>query len=82
MMNFECVFYGMRVLFFGFFIVVIFLWLIYKVMVIDDIDFVILWFSIGISIFSVLFIVFIIMLYIINKIKKENIIDVFCDDMV
>lgn len=50
-------------------------------MVTDDIDFVIPWFSIGISIFSVLFIVFITMLYTINKIKKENIIDALRDDM-
>ena len=53
----------------------------HKVMVTDDIDFVIPWFSIGISIFSVLFIVFITMLYTINKIKKENIIDALRDDM-
>ncbi len=71
MMNFECAFYGMRALFFGLPIAVISSWLIHKVMVTDDIDFVIPWFSIGISIFSVLFIVFITMLYTINKIKKK-----------
>lgn len=81
MMNFECAFYGMRALFFGLPIAVISSWLIHKVMVTDDIDFVIPWFSIGISIFSVLFIVFITMLYTINKIKKENIIDALRDDM-
>lgn len=39
------------------------------------------WASIGISVFGVLFIVFITMLYTISKIKKENIIDVLRDDL-
>lgn len=81
MMNFECVFYGMRALLFGLPIAVISSWLIHKGMVTDDINFTFPWVSIGISVFGVLFIVFITMLYTINKIKKENIIDALRDEM-
>jgi putative ABC transport system permease protein len=81
MMNFECAFYGMRALLFGLPIAIISSWLIHKGMVTDDIVYVLPWASIGISVFGVLFIVFITMLYTINKIKKENIIDALRDDM-
>ncbi|WP_053956370.1 ABC transporter permease [Inediibacterium massiliense] len=83
MMNFECAFYGMRALLFGLPIAVISSWLIYKGMVVGgaDIGFIFPWDSIGISVFSVLFVVFITMLYAISKIKKENIIDALRDDM-
>jgi putative ABC transport system permease protein len=84
MMNVECAFYGMRTLLFGLPIAVISSWLIYKGMVVggaDNIGFVFPWGSIGISVFSVLFIVFVTMLYAISKIKKENIIDALRDDM-
>ncbi len=62
----------------------LFSWLVYKGISeggADDINFVIPWAGIGISIFSVLFIVFITMLYATSKIKKENIIDALRDDM-
>ncbi|WP_019910907.1 ABC transporter permease [Paenibacillus sp. HW567] len=84
MMNFECAFYGMRALLYGLPIAVISSWLIYKGMSgggADNIGFVFPWGSIGISVFSVLFIVFVTMLYAISKIKKENIIDALRDDM-
>ncbi|GAA0703399.1 FtsX-like permease family protein [Paraclostridium ghonii] len=84
MMNFECAFYGMRSLIFGLPIATISSWLIYKFMSdggADNIHFVLPWGSIGISIFSVLFLVFITMLYAISKIKKENIIDALRDEM-
>lgn len=84
MMNFECVFYGMRALLFGLPIAAISSWLIYKGIFdggADNIDFVFPWGSMAISVFSVLFIVFITMLYSISKIKKENIIDALRDDM-
>ncbi|MCY6370667.1 ABC transporter permease [Clostridium ganghwense] len=84
MMNFECAFYGMKALLFGLPIAIISSWLIYKGMVsggADDIDFVLPWGSIGISVFSVFLVVFITMLYAISKIKKENIIDALRDDM-
>ena len=50
-------------------------------MIVDEVGFSIPWGSIGISVFGVLFIVFITMLYTINKIKKENIIDALRDEM-
>lgn len=85
MMNFECVFYGMRALLFGLPVAGIISWLIYEGMVaverIDSFKFVFPWGSMAISVFSVLFIVFITMLYAISKIKRENIIDALRDDM-
>ncbi|OXM83382.1 ABC transporter permease [Paenibacillus rigui] len=84
MMNFECAFYGMRALMFGLPLAAISSWLIHREMVIggaDNIRFVFPWGSMAISVFSVLFIVFITMLYAISKIKKENIIDALRDDL-
>ena len=84
MMNFECVFYGIRALMTGLPIAMVFSLLIYYGMYeggADNIDFVIPWAGIIISTFSVLFIVFITMLYSVSKIKKENIIDALRDDM-
>ncbi|MCI9080306.1 MAG: ABC transporter permease [Lachnospiraceae bacterium] len=84
MMNFECAFYGIRALGCGLPLAIAFSWLIYMGMSsggADDINFVIPWAGIGISIFSVLFIVFITMLYATSKIRKENIIDALRDDM-
>jgi putative ABC transport system permease protein len=85
MMNFECIFYGMRTLLFSVPIAGIISWLIYEGIVavekIDNFHYVFPWGSMAISMFSVLFIVFITMLYAISKIKKENIIDALRDDM-
>ena len=85
MMNFECVFYGMRTLLFGIPIAGIISWLIYEGLAaaerVDNFDFVFPWGSMAISVLSVLFIVFITMRYAISKIKKENIIDALRDDM-
>lgn len=84
MMNFECAFYGIRALGCGLPVAMLFSWLVYKGISgggADDINFVIPWTGIGVSTFSVLFIVFITMLYATSKIKKENIIDALRDDM-
>lgn len=84
MMNLECVFYGLKALFFGLPIALLASWLIYYGISsggAEDIDFVLPLTSIGISIFSVFFIIFITMLYSISKIKKENIIDALRDDL-
>jgi putative ABC transport system permease protein len=85
MMNFECIFYGMRTLLYGVPIAGLLSWLIFKVMAaqekLDNLTFLFPWRSIGISVFSVLLIVFVTMLYAINKIKKENIIDALRDEM-
>ncbi len=83
MMNFECILYGLRALMWGIPVSLLAAGGIYQVMQFgaDNIDFVIPWACIAISIFSVFFIVFITMMYSISKIKKENIIDALRDDM-
>ncbi|MEK3904733.1 ABC transporter permease [Paenibacillus sp. FSL R7-0179] len=84
MMNFECAFYGMRALLFGLPIGLACSWLIYRGMLIggaDQIGYIFPWASIGISVFSVLLIVFVTMLYSVSTIKRENIIDALRDDM-
>lgn len=84
MMRFECTLYGARTMLWGLPLSGILSCLIYKGMVVggaDNIDFVFPWGSMAISVFSVLFIVFITMLYAISKIKNENIIDSLRDDM-
>ncbi|MEK3715238.1 ABC transporter permease [Paenibacillus sp. FSL R7-0333] len=84
MMNFECAFYGMRALLFGLPIGLACSWLIYRGMLIggaDNIGYVFPWASIGISVISVLLIVFVTMLYSVSTIKRENIIDALRDDM-
>ncbi|WP_343246923.1 ABC transporter permease [Diplocloster hominis] len=84
MMRFECVFYGMRALLFGLPLAVISSWLIHRGMFIagaDSIAFTLPWASIGISVCSVLLVIFVTMMYAVGKIKKENIIEALRDDM-
>lgn len=85
MMNFECVFYGMRTLLFGIPIAGFCSWLIYKGIVrveqLDNFKFAFPWGSMAISVLGVFLIVFVTMLYATSKIKKENIIDALRDDM-
>jgi putative ABC transport system permease protein len=82
MMNFECVFYGMKALLIGLPLAIIFSLFMHKEMDGGGMgSFVMPWASIGISVLGVFFIVFITMLYSIRKIKKENIIDALRDDM-
>lgn len=85
MMNFECVFYGMRTLLIGLPIAGIVSWLIYKGIAsierIDNFDYVFPWASMALSVLGVLMIVFVTMVYAVSKIKKENIIDALRDDL-
>ncbi len=84
MMNFECLFYGIQALAYGLPIAAAACLLIHQGMYdagADQIRFVLPWAGIGISIFSVLFIVFVTMLYSVSKIRKENIIDALRDDL-
>lgn len=84
MMRAECAFYGARALLIGLPVALACSWLIYKGMFIggaDSIDFVLPWASIGISVCSVLLIIWITMMYAVGKLKKENIIDALRDDM-
>lgn len=85
MMNFECIFYGMRTLLFGLPLAGIISWLIYKGLAcaeqIDHFEFLFPWGSMAVSVSGVLFLVFITMLYATRKIKKEDIIDALRDDI-
>lgn len=81
MMRFECAFYGMKALLIGLPMAVAASWFIHKTMVTGDIAFQPPWGSIGVSIFSVLLVIFVTMMYAVSKIKKENIIDALRDDM-
>ncbi len=87
MMRFECTLYGARTMLWGLPLSGILSYLIYKGMAAgtiggaDNVDFVFPWGSMAISVFGVLFIVFITTLYAIGRIKKENIIDALRDDM-
>lgn len=83
MMSFECILYGARTLFLGLPTAGILSWLIYRWMVWGgaEIDFMFPWDSMGISVFGVFLVVFVTMLYAVNRIRKENIIDALRDDM-
>lgn len=81
MMNFECALYGFQALLVGLPISIFISWLIYKGINEESIDFMLPWGSIGISIISVLLIVFMTMLYAIQEVKKENIIDALRDEL-
>lgn len=84
MMRFECAFYGMRALLYGLPLAGVISWLIYKGMFeggADEIKFVLPWTSIGISVCSVLLVIFVTMMYATSKIRKENIIDALRDDI-
>lgn len=84
MMNYECVFYGMRALVLGLPIALLASYGIYKTWLLagmSNIHYIFPLKSVVISISGVLLIVFITMLYTINKIKDENIINALRDDM-
>jgi len=82
MMNFECLFYGLKALLFGLPISLGVTYFIYRA-VISGIDapFVLPWAGIGIAVFSVFFVVFITMLYSVRKLKNVNVIDALRSDM-
>jgi len=82
MMNFECIFYGLKSLLYGLPVAFVITYLIYRsVMEGADVSFTLPWLSVGVSIFSVFFVVFVTMLYSINKVKKENTVDALRNDV-
>ena len=83
MMIFECIFYGSRSLLLGVPAAGIISWLIYQGMTKGgaEIVFHFPWSSLLISILGVFLIVVITMLYAVDKIKKENIIEALRDDL-
>lgn len=81
MMRFECVCYGMKALLYGLPIAVAASWFIHLQMMAEEDKFTLPWRSMGISVVSVLLVVFITMMYAVSKIKKENIMDALRDEM-
>ncbi len=86
MMRFECVFYGLRSMFFGIPISLFLSYQVQKTMRDGMVDagtsrFQIPWFSLSIGISAILLIIFVTMMYSVNKLKRENIIDALRDEM-
>ncbi len=86
MMRFECVFYGLRAIAFG---VPLSLglswgiqnWLMDGVVSGNEAKFQMPWLPMGISVVAVLLIIFVTMMYTVNKLKRENIMDALRDEM-
>ena len=76
MMNFECVFYGLKALLFGLPVSLLISLLIRQslnqgIVAAYELP----WLSVGIAVLSVFLVVFVTMLYAMSKVRKENIID-------
>lgn len=83
MMNFECLLYGIKGLLYGLPVSFLVTLLIYRTISNGlDASFYIPWYSIATAVFSVFLVVFVTMLYSMNKIKKENTIDVLKNENV
>lgn len=73
MMNYECIFYGLKGLLFGLPVSFGVIWLIYKAVANGwNVSFFIPWKSVGIAVVSVFAVVFATMMYAMFKIKDEN----------
>jgi putative ABC transport system permease protein len=73
MMNFECVFYGLKSLLYGLPVAFLIIYLIYRsVMTGADVPLLVPWMSVAISVFSVFLVVFVTMMYSASRVKKEN----------
>ncbi len=82
MMNFECLFYGVKALLYGLPVSFGITYLIYNaVMAGVDVPFSMPWASVGISVVGVFLVVFATMLYSISKVKKENTVEALKTDM-
>lgn len=76
MMNYECLLYGIKSLFYGIPVSILLTYLIYKGIGFGvDMEFFLPWESIVIAVGSVFLVVFSTMIYAMNKISKENTID-------
>jgi putative ABC transport system permease protein len=83
MMNFECIFYGLKALIYGLPASAIITYVIYKAVLRGvDVSFQLPWAAVLISIFSVFLVVFVTMIYAVSKIKKANVIDALRDEAV
>ncbi|MDR0813437.1 MAG: ABC transporter permease [Oscillospiraceae bacterium] len=82
MMNFECLFYGLKALLYGLPAAALVTFGIYKaVLNAVDVSFTLPWSSVAISVIAVFFVVFATMLYSVRKVKSANVIDALRDDM-
>jgi putative ABC transport system permease protein len=83
MMNFECLFYGLKALLYGLPASAIIAYLIYKAVLRGvDVTYQLPWAAVLISIFSVFLVVFVTMIYAVSKIKKANVIDALKNETV
>lgn len=86
MMNFECMFYGMRTLLYGVPLAGVLSWLIHRALTsvekTDDLAFAFPWAAMTVSVLGVFGIVFITMVFASRRIRRENIIDALQDEMV
>ncbi|MDR1156739.1 MAG: ABC transporter permease [Oscillospiraceae bacterium] len=83
MMNFECIFYGLKALLYGLPASAVMTWLIYKIISIGvSLPFILPWSGIAISVFSVFFVVFVTMIYAVNQMKNVNVIDALRDEVI
>lgn len=81
MMNFECLLYGFKGLLYGLPVSILITWFIYRAISGGLVtDFFIPWYSIVIAVGSVFLVVFATMLYSMQKVKKENIMDTLKDE--
>lgn len=81
MMNFECLLYGFKGLLYGLPVSILITWLIYRAISGGMVtNFFIPWYSIVIAVGSVFLVVFATMLYSMQKVKKENIMDTLKDE--
>jgi putative ABC transport system permease protein len=83
MMNFECLFYGLKSLTYGLPVAVAVTWFIYRAVLNGvDVAFTLPWGSVAIGVFSVFFVVFVTMIYATAKMRRTNVIDALRDDMI
>lgn len=76
MMNYECLIYGMRAIFYGVILTVLLSIALQNVIGIGtDVDFLIPWEYLGIAVVGVFLVVFMTMLYTMRKIRKNNIVE-------
>ena len=83
MMRFECALYGLKALLIGLPLALAACWFIHQSMLkagAGDIAFQLPWASIGISILSVLAVIFITMWYAVRRLRQENIIEALRDE--
>ena len=82
MVNFECVFYGLKALLYGLPVAFVVTYVIYLgVSAGVDGSFILPWSSIGISVLVVFLVVFVTMLYATRKMKQANVIDALRDEL-